>query len=236
MIGERNLYNKRKAEWSPLQPKSLYENFYVFLFYGFALGLAQHTRIAGWFGEKEFNNLLLEPLSIRTFVILTHFGVLLVIITTELINKRGGNLQENGFLNHIALPIYRAGLSGGVIAISLIMGVFGSLSFIALWRNNYVEVDSVRGILCALMLFLLAISPTLLSVPYALFNSYSHRFIQNVISVLLSLVMLSLLISTKIPMKWSMMVAPGAYIIIIVLVNRLFKRKKMANTIDIRTS
>lgn len=137
-----------------VSPRALWENFYVFVMYGAAVGIVTGASI---FFESDLTflkRLMTEPLSFYIFWVISAIGVLGLAVTRTRKVRRHSLLLLERFL---LLPMANAGLSAGAVASGAVLGL--ALGFM-IWAP--VVVPLRQAVWTVLKLFLATGGPLIL--------------------------------------------------------------------------
>lgn len=121
-----------KGNDTPLDGKTLFNDCWVFLLYGLALGffVMRYDNLGA--DMTDLTNLIMEPMSIHTFAIISMCGFLLVSLGVVILECIYGYsvqaIRNNWLMRNILIPISEVGLSTGAIIIGLMLGMAISFS------------------------------------------------------------------------------------------------------------
>lgn len=139
---------------NPITIKSLWENAWVFTFYGILLALIIGIMDVFHIDLSKTESLMMEPLSFYSFSALSIFGLFGLGIVNTFFLPTAQEMHDSAWVRNFWVPIANAGLSTGAIIMGMMLGL--GIGLIP-WALGDSQIKNFVKLLFAMSIFVLAI-------------------------------------------------------------------------------
>ena len=142
-------------ETNPISLNALWNNFWVFTIYGLGLSLCIGLMSSLNLDLMGIEKILMEPLSIYAFSILSILGLLSLGIANLTVATTAAEMKRNPWVNLVWLPIANTGLSTGAIVMGMMLGVACGMTIYSLFDPEAIKIAQIMGVLSILIFSLM---------------------------------------------------------------------------------
>jgi len=110
-------------KFKPIPFKPLFNDLWVFYLYGVIISYFLHTYASKNASLSDIETLMMEPFSIRAFMLIATSGFIFVTIMALFLGGDEKKVANNRFMQNFCVPISEVGLSAGFIVLGMSLGI-----------------------------------------------------------------------------------------------------------------